>query len=70
VVTFTIDQATAFVVAVTGLLGAVVAVYLQVRQTHALVNSRMTELLETTRSASLAQGQLVRQAVPPPTPPA
>jgi hypothetical protein len=44
--------------ALTALTGAVTALIVQARQTHALVNSRMTELLELTRSASRAEGQL------------
>jgi hypothetical protein len=40
------------------IIGALGAVYLQVRKTHQLVNSRMTELLDLTRKSSLAEGKL------------
>ena len=40
-------------VALIGLLGAVLA---QTKATHKLINSRMTELLELTRTASRAEG--------------
>lgn len=52
------EQATALIVAVTGLVAAVGAVYAQLRQTHALMNSRMTELLSRTEEASAKLGEL------------
>lgn len=52
------EQATALIVAVTGLVGALGVVFAQLRQTHKLINSRMTELIETTKLASLKTGEL------------
>jgi hypothetical protein len=52
------EQLVAIIVALTGLLGAVLAVYRQVLSTHQLVNSRMTELLELTRTSAIAEGKL------------
>lgn len=52
------EQATALIVAITGLVGAIGAVFVQLRQTHRLINSRMTELLETTKLASQKTGEL------------
>ena len=63
--TFTIDQLTALVVAVTALIAAVGVTYAQVRQTHKLVNSRMDELMTTTRALAHAQGK-AEATVPPP----
>lgn len=53
------EQATALIVALTGLIGALGAIFVQMRQTHKLVNSRMTELVEATRQAAQAHGELV-----------
>lgn len=39
-------------------LTAIGALYVQIAKTHRLVNSRMSELLELTRTASRAEGQL------------
>jgi hypothetical protein len=52
----TVDQATALLVALTGLIGAIVALAVQVRAYHHAVNSRMDELLELTRASSHAAG--------------
>lgn len=52
------EQFTALIVAVTGLIAAVGVVLAQVRQTHNLVNSRMTELLDATKLASQKTGEL------------
>jgi len=46
------------------ILAAIGGVYVQVRKYHAEVNSRMGELLELTRSSSLAQGRLEGAAAP------
>jgi hypothetical protein len=54
-----IQALTALCIAVTALVGALVAIYVQLRQTHSIVNSRMTELVEATRQAASAQGELV-----------
>ena len=52
------EQATALIVAITGLIAALGAVFVQLRQTHALINSRMTQLVETTKLAAQASGEL------------
>lgn len=52
-----IEAITALVVALTGLLGAVLAVYVQLRQTHNLLNGRMSELIDTTKLAAHLSGQ-------------
>ncbi len=52
------EQAAALIVAITGLVGALGAVFVQLRQTHSLINSRMTELVETTKLAAQARGEL------------
>jgi hypothetical protein len=44
--------------AITALVVAVAGLIFQVRQTHALVNSRMTELVELTRKSAFARGKL------------
>lgn len=51
------EQATALIVAITGLVGALGAVWAQLRQTHGLINSRMTELIDTTKLAAQLGGQ-------------
>ena len=53
-----LQELTALVVALTGLIGALAAILIQLRQTHALVNSRMTELLDTTKLLSQKTGEL------------
>jgi len=52
------EQFVAILTALTALVGAMVAVLRQVHQTHALVNSRMEELLALTRTSSRAEGRL------------
>jgi len=52
------EQFVAILGALTALIAAVAAALVQVRATHALVNSRMTQLLALTQQASLAQGKL------------
>lgn len=54
----TVEAITALVVAITGLIAALGAVFVQLRQTHTLINSRMTQLLDETRSAAQARGEL------------
>ena len=46
------------------IVAAIGAVYLQARQTHQLVNSRMTQLLELTQRSALAQGELAARIKP------
>lgn len=55
----------ALVVAAAGLLGGVLALLQQAKETHTLVNSRMTELLDITKSAALARGRLEGATIPP-----
>jgi hypothetical protein len=57
------SELTALVGALTALIVAVGALLVQVRQLHGLVNSRMGELLELTRRASLAEGKLAGPVV-------
>jgi hypothetical protein len=52
------DQWIALAGALCTVLIAVARLIHEVRKTHDLVNSRMTELLELTRSSSRAQGKL------------
>ena len=54
----TTPEFTALIVALTSLIGALGAIYKQTRETHALVNSRMTELLATTKLAAQSSGEL------------
>lgn len=51
------EQATALIIAISGLIGALGAVFAQLRQTHGLINSRMTELIDTTKLAAQLGGQ-------------
>lgn len=60
----TVEQATALIVAVTGLLGAMLAVLVQLRQTHALLNSKTDALLRLTESDALARGRLAEAQSP------
>jgi len=55
------EQLVAVLTAITALIAAVGAVYVQVRQTHKLINSRMTELLELTKSSAHAEGVIEGQ---------
>jgi hypothetical protein len=43
--------------ALVAIIGAIGAVWVQVRKTHELVNGKMEQLLAVTRSASFAAGQ-------------
>ena len=52
------EQATALIVAATGMIVAVTACFAQLRQTHALLDGRMTALLEQTKLASQKTGEL------------
>jgi outer membrane lipopolysaccharide assembly protein LptE/RlpB len=52
------DQFTALLVALTGLIGAVTACYVQLRQTHELQNGRMSELIAVVRAAASKEGEL------------
>jgi len=53
-----VEQFVTIIGALTALIVAVTAALVQLRQTHELVNSRMTELLEVTRGAARAEGKL------------
>jgi len=52
------EQFTALIVAITGLVTALGAIFVQLRQTHKLINSRMTQLVETTKLAAMKGGEL------------
>jgi hypothetical protein len=52
------EQATALIVAITGLVAALGAIFAQQRQTHQLINSRMTQLLQATKLAAQSSGEL------------
>jgi hypothetical protein len=56
------QEAAALITAFALLLGALGGILAQLRQTHGLVNSRMTELVELTKRASLAEGRLAQKA--------
>ncbi len=58
-----VEQLTALIVAVTGLIAVLLAVLRQLQSTHRLINSRMTELVEATRAGAHAQGMLDQQDV-------
>ena len=45
------------------ILGALAAVFQQIRATHSLVNSRMDELLMLTRTSGHAEGMLEQQGI-------
>lgn len=53
------EQFVAVMGAVTALVVALGAIYAQLRATHALTNSRMTELIKATHQSSLKEGELV-----------
>jgi hypothetical protein len=53
-----VEQFVAIMGSITALIGAVTVAIVQLRQTHSLVNSRMSELLDVTKRASLAEGRL------------
>jgi len=57
-----VEQFIAILGALAVLIGAVAGAIAQLRQTHALVNSRMTELLALTRSGAHAEGVLEEKA--------
>ena len=54
----TAEQATALIIAATGMIVAVTACFAQLRQTHALLDGRMTALLDATKLASQKTGEL------------
>lgn len=54
----TVEQATALMVALTSLIGAFIALSVQLRHYHQQVDGRMTELMELTKRASFAEGQV------------
>ena len=55
--------------AIAVLIASLLGVWQQLRKTHELVNSRMTELVELTRRAALAEGRLSqRESDKPPEP--
>lgn len=52
------EQGTALIAAITALVIAVGGVLAQLRQTHALLNGRMTQLIAETKLASQKTGEL------------
>jgi hypothetical protein len=52
------EQITALVGSITGLVVALGAILVQLRQTHKLVNGRMSELLDATKLANQKIGEL------------
>ena len=60
----------ALLVGAAALIGSLLGVWREVRQLHHLVNSRMTDLVNLTRAASLAEGRLAgeRDEAPPMAP--
>jgi len=52
------EQFTAIIVAITGLVTALGAIFVQLRQTHNLINSRMTQLVAETKLAAQKDGEL------------
>ena len=62
------EQFTALIVALTGLIAAVGAVWAQLRQTHKLMDGRMTELLDTTKLSGQATGELLGRDFRPSSP--
>lgn len=61
------EQFVAIMGALTALIVATTAAVVQLRQTHGIVNSRMTELVELTRKASFAEGKLAGSVGESPT---
>ena len=58
------EQFVAVLVAITGLVAAIGALYTEVRATRSAVNGRLTELVESTRLAATALAELkARDAV-------
>lgn len=55
------EQGVALLGALTALVAALGAILVQLRQTHQLVNSRLTQLLELTERSSSAEGVLQGQ---------
>ena len=66
----TAEQFTGVLVALTGLIGAVVALWREVHGYHKQVNSRMDELLRLTALSSHAAGVAERASGMPPKNPA
>jgi hypothetical protein len=58
--------AIAFIGAFTALIGAMATLFIQLRQLHAQVNSRLDQLVELTRTAAHAEGKLEGQNLPNP----
>ena len=53
-----VEQFIAIMGAVTALVGVLGGILVQLRQTHTLINSRMTQLLDVSKTASHAEGVL------------
>lgn len=54
----TVEQFLSIIGALTALLVAVAAALVQIRQTHTMIDGRMSQLLALTQRASLAEGKL------------
>lgn len=67
------EQATALIVAITGLVAALGVLVVQLVQVRKQIDGRLTELLATTRVAAQKEGEMVgrdfveRRQDPPPT---
>jgi len=57
----TVEQFVAILAAITALIGVLGGIWVQLRQTHKLVNSRLSALLELTATSSRAEGVLEGQ---------
>lgn len=58
------EQYAALLTAIAAVIGALGTLIWQVRRTHELVNSRMTELLRITKKSALAEGALTERENP------
>lgn len=54
----TSDQATALIIAITGLVGALTAMFVQLRQVHKTLNGRLTELVQAAGEKEHKIGEL------------
>jgi hypothetical protein len=63
------EQFSGLLTAIAVLIASLLGVWQQLRKTHELVNSRMTELVDLTRRAALAEGRLSqKESDKPPEP--
>lgn len=52
------DQTSALITAIAALVGALTAVWVQLRANHRVINGRMDQLIEVTRMQAFAAGKL------------